>query len=302
VTFIEPSKEPPRNTKASPHKDSTEKLRKALAADSLGTKKQKVTIPELWFGMIQTKRGDKWLTSNPAEANRAAAKKGSRRDQVFHNQGEAEAWLDSRDEDSEDETEIPNLIPPRRGYESDDSSVPPSDCNKSGRRKLARRQAKNQAQKARKRQSAREAVKSSGHNSEKKKSHKSSSSSSKGGRKKPKKSGRSSKKQTSHKSNDSSDPSSSSSSESDSESEDGSKDSSSTSSNESEEESEASSSDVSSIKKPRSSRHKKKSKKSKKDRKPRPETNNFHNNNNNFYLLTATGFVNRRSPYGRLCQ
>jgi hypothetical protein len=26
------------------------------------------------------------------------------------------------------------------------------------------------------------------------------------------------------------------------------------------------------------------------------------NNNNNFYLLTATGFVNRRSPYGRLCR
>jgi hypothetical protein len=104
VTFIEPSKEPPRNTKASPHKDSTEKLRKALAADSLGTKKQKATIPELWFGVIQTKRGDKWLTSNPAEANRATAKKGSRIDQVFHDQGEAEAWLDSRDEDSEDET------------------------------------------------------------------------------------------------------------------------------------------------------------------------------------------------------
>jgi hypothetical protein len=184
VTFIEPSKEPPRNTKA-PHKDSTEKPRKALVADSLGTKKQKATIPELWFGMIQTKRGDKWLTSNPAEADRAAAKKGSRIDQVFHNQGEAEAWLDSREEDSEDETEIPNLIP-CRGYESDDSSVPPSDCNKSGRRKLARRQAKKQAQKACKRQSAREAVKSSGHNSEKKKSHKSSSSSSKGGRKKPK--------------------------------------------------------------------------------------------------------------------
>jgi hypothetical protein len=35
VTFIEPSKELPRNAKASPHKDSTEKLRKALAADSL---------------------------------------------------------------------------------------------------------------------------------------------------------------------------------------------------------------------------------------------------------------------------
>jgi hypothetical protein len=67
VQFIKPSKEPPRNAKVSPQKDSTEHLRMALAAASIGTKKPKGATPVLWFGMIQTKRGNKWGTSNPAE-------------------------------------------------------------------------------------------------------------------------------------------------------------------------------------------------------------------------------------------
>jgi hypothetical protein len=274
VKFADPSTELPRSKKASPQKGSSEYLRKALAADS-GSRMPKAPAPELWFGMIHTKRGDKWVTPNLTEATTATTEKGCRMEHIFKNQGEAEAWLTGDDESDNDE-DIPGLTP-RHGqppYESDDSSDPGSDCNRSGRRKLARRQAKKQAQKARKRQAAREAVKSSGHKSEKKKPQKSSSS--RGGKKKPQKSGRSSKKQTRHKSNYSSDPSSSSSSGSESDSEDDSNDSSSTSSGESDEESKSSSSDNSSTEDRRSSRHKKKSKKAKKARKPRPKTDGFH--------------------------
>jgi hypothetical protein len=127
-----------------------------------------------------------------------------RLNQIFQSQGKPEAWLlDGRGkEDSEDK--IPDLVS-RHGNESDDSSVPPQDCNQAGRRQLARRQAKKQAQKA---QSVRPPEKLSGHPVKilrKKKPQKSSSS--KGGRKKHKKSGRPSKRQTSRKGDDSSDPS-----------------------------------------------------------------------------------------------
>jgi hypothetical protein len=68
VKFVEPLKEQPNTKKASPARNSTDDLRKTLAADSLGTKKKKVMPPELWFGVIHTKKGNRWATLNPAEA------------------------------------------------------------------------------------------------------------------------------------------------------------------------------------------------------------------------------------------
>jgi hypothetical protein len=126
VTFIVP-KEPPSNTvKAS----STEHSRKTLAANSLGAKKKTVTTPDLWLRMIQKKGGNRWVTPNSAEASHA---EGCCIDKIFQSQGKAEAWLlDGRDKEDSSDEEIPDLISCHAGYESDDSSVPPQDCNEAG--------------------------------------------------------------------------------------------------------------------------------------------------------------------------
>jgi hypothetical protein len=256
---------------STPAKGSTDDLRKALAAKTAGpTKKKGPLPPELWFGMVTPKRGNKWITRDAVEANEAAAKKGCRIAQVFHTLKEAEAWLEG---DEDEDAKLPALLPHRKTvYDSDDDSDDDSvrDVDVKARRRKKRR-----AQKARKRQAA------NGKASPGRTSEKSRRSSSKGGRKKPQKAGRhSSSKRRGHKGDVSSDPSSSSSSDSDSDSDfDESDESSSTSTSTGDDSSVFSdSSSVSSNKRRRSSRNKrsKKEKARKAKSKNKNKEENYH--------------------------
>jgi hypothetical protein len=156
--------------------DSTDDLRKALAAKTAGPKAPKgPPPPNLWFGMITVKDA-RWITANPAEANEAAVKKRCRVAQVFHTMEDAEAWL---------EVALPALVPRTH---SDSNSDADSDSDDEENvltaeevkkmNALVRRRRKKHSQKARKKQSASGRNDSSGHSSRARRS------STKGGRKK----------------------------------------------------------------------------------------------------------------------
>jgi hypothetical protein len=265
VKFAEPlhDKEEPRTKKAMSNVKTTDGLRKALAADGFIARKKKSATPELWFGVIHIKKGDRWVTLNPTEAN-AATSKGCRIDRLFHAQTEAEAWLEE-DEEQDEEGENPRKAARQAHtiYESDESSEMGSEGNKRGNRREERRRTKKQAQKVLRKRLA---------NKEREKSKSSRSASTKKGRET--RSGHSStRKHKGHRSEASSDTSSSSSSSSES-------GSSEASSKDSEDKSEDSSpSEDSSTKSGRrSSRSRKTNKKSSKtkSRKPKPKSDNFH--------------------------
>ena len=253
--------------------DSTEALRKAMAAGSLGPKQKKATkVPAIWFGMAQGGSGLRWITQNPSEANTAAATGSSSIAQLFHAQDEAEAWISGpleEDSDDDPDDELPPALIPREHSDSEDESIVPiSRTTKSGRG-LARRQEKKRAQKARQRQNVKDskARTASGPN-RKSRTHRPSTH---GGRKNPR---RQSGRRSSKKRDSSSDPSSSEDSDSSSH---GSDSDSSTSSSEPSGYSSSSSSDSSSQNHRTSSRKdkKKKKKKSKRKSKPSPKAN-FH--------------------------
>jgi hypothetical protein len=213
VKFVQPV-QGPKKKPSRPQSDPTEQLRNAMAAGTLEPKKKKAPgAPEVWFGMLHRRSKTKWVTSNPEEANNAASKRGSRIEQLFHTQDEAEAWLfgpSARENDSDDE--IPDLVPPRKAtaeaYDSD-SSTPSVKINKSGRNR-ARRKEKKRAQQAQKRPNKKDGEKETTSGTKKK----SQRSASKGRRKKPRKSdSRSSNKRQGHRDDSSSDPSSSNDSE-----------------------------------------------------------------------------------------
>jgi hypothetical protein len=158
VKFVEPLKEQPSTKKASKARNSMDDLCNALAVDSLGTKKKKVTAPELWSHI---KKGNRSVMLNPAEANAATAK-GCRIDQIFPTQEEAEAWLEGNEDSDEEDNDPPNLVRHTQSlYNSDGYSVLESESNKGGRRQVERCRAKKRAHKARKHQSTREANMSS---------------------------------------------------------------------------------------------------------------------------------------------
>jgi hypothetical protein len=102
------------------------------------------------------KKEVRWITSDPMEAQKAAAKHYCQIHQVFHTQDEAESWIGEEEgTDNED--------PPRpqskkaRGYLSDsdkDSSDP--DVDVAGAAKVAHHRKKNQAHRVRKQREAKE--------------------------------------------------------------------------------------------------------------------------------------------------
>jgi hypothetical protein len=143
---FESQKAPPEITKKS---DPSDALQKALAANGGGpTRKKKSSPPPvMWFGLIGTRHGVKWITANVMEAHEAATKKKCKIHQVYSTREEAEAWLEEEDSDEA----IPDHLPrsQRIGESDNDSSVPDS--------RVSHRQAKN---KARKKQRMREAKKS----------------------------------------------------------------------------------------------------------------------------------------------
>jgi len=136
--------------------DSTEVLRKALAATGV-SKKKPPPAPTLWFGMIG-KQEVKWITLDPITAHAAAAKTYGRIHQVFHTKEEAEEWLDE-DEGSEDNRARAPLSEHHGNYDSDSSDassvaeVKDKKTTKADRRKeknRTRRALKNKAAKAKK--------------------------------------------------------------------------------------------------------------------------------------------------------
>lgn len=139
---------PTESTKASSRKkDPTDDLRRALAAatDGPSRKKKSTPPPDLWFGMIE-KKGVKWITSNPTEANHAATRKNCHISQVFYTQDTAEEWLE---EEESDDDEIPPLKARSPGHgdgSEDDSSDPDVDAKTLA--KADRRKKKNQARRA----------------------------------------------------------------------------------------------------------------------------------------------------------
>jgi hypothetical protein len=146
---FEPQKPSPESTKRS---DSADALRKALAANTTGgptRKKESSPPPSMWFGLIGTRHGVKWITADAMEAHRAATKKQCKIHQVYSTREEAEARLEEEDSD---ETASGHLPGSQKTDELDDDSSVPD--------RVAQRQAKNKARRARKKQQMKEAKKS----------------------------------------------------------------------------------------------------------------------------------------------
>jgi hypothetical protein len=110
-------------TKAQASKPTKDDLWKTLAAKTRGHNKATPAVPTLWFGLCskttdRSHKTNRWITSDPIEANDAATRPGCIIPRVFHFREEAEDWI------KDDDTPMPDLLPPqkKKGVSNEDSN------------------------------------------------------------------------------------------------------------------------------------------------------------------------------------